>query len=130
MSNLVLVDSSFYITHLTQRRQPFETLDKLVERYDFAVCGIVWMEVLRGRSNPAVRAFFDERFATMHFLNLTPAGWRRAAGLAWEMDRRGEIIPATDLAIAACAIEHGATVLTFDKHFRNVPGIVAIDQLL
>ncbi|MFA5265563.1 MAG: PIN domain-containing protein [Opitutaceae bacterium] len=130
MSNLVLIDSCYYISLLSQRVNPFTLLDEYVPDYDFCICGIVWMEVLRGRSDPFVRARFEERFCTMQFIDLTPAGWQRAASIAWEMDRRGCPIPATDLAIAACAIEHDAALLTFDRHFEGVPGLSVVDKLM
>ena len=132
MSNLVLVDSCFYIQLLGQRVNPLARLMTAAEQfeYDFAICGIVWMEVLRGRSDPFVRDRFNAGFETMRFLNLTPQTWQRAAALAWEMDRAGDLIPATDLAIAACAIEHDAVVLTFDRHFQKVPGLLTTDHLL
>ena len=33
----------------------------------------------------------------------------------------GTPIPQNDMWIAACAIESGATLLSFDRHFENVP---------
>lgn len=129
MSDLVLVDSSYYIRKVARREDAFEWLDALVDDHDFAICGVVWVEVLRGRSDPALRSRFDARFATMIFLNLTPAAWRRAAALTWQLDRAGTVVPASDIAIAACAIEHGATLLTFDRHFRAIPGLFATDHL-
>jgi len=129
MSDLVLVDSSYYIRRLSQREKPFDELDAFGEVHDFAVCGIVWVEVLRGRSDPALRSRFDARFATMIFLNLTSAAWRRAAALAWQLDRTGAVVPVSDVVIAACAIEHGAILLTFDRHFRTIPGLFATDHL-
>lgn len=127
---LVLVDSSFYITCLGRRTDPFDVLDTHADDYDFAVCGIVWLEVLRGRSDPRVCDAFDARFSTMVFLELTPASWRRTAALAWDMDRRGVVLPATDVAIAGCALVHDAMVLTFDRHFHQIPGVSAVDQLV
>jgi len=127
---LVLVDSSFYITCLTQRRDPFDLLDEQADDYDFAVCGTVWLEVLRGRSDPNVRDRFDLRFSTMVFLDMTPGAWQRTATLTWGLDRRGVVLPATDLSIAGCAITHDALVLTFDRHFQQIPGIIAVDHLM
>jgi predicted nucleic acid-binding protein len=43
--------------------------------------------------------------------------------LAWELDREGEVLPLTDVAIAACAKRVGATVITTDLHFAKVPGL-------
>lgn len=133
LGNPVLIDSSFFITLLQARSDPLEWLRArsrmaLLE-YDFATCGIVWMEVLRGRSDPNLRDRFNAFFQTAVFLNQTAAVWEKAARLAWELDRNGTVIPATDIAIAACALEHGVPVLTFDKHFRRIPGVAVLDTL-
>lgn len=130
--NPVLIDSSFYITLLQAKTDPLAWLEERcsgVYDYDFATCGIVWMEVLRGRSDPHLRDRFERFFQTSVFLNQTPATWERAARLAWELDRKGAVIPATDIAIAACALEHDMPVLTFDKHFTKIPGLLAINTL-
>ncbi|AHF90216.1 twitching motility protein PilT [Opitutaceae bacterium TAV5] len=62
-------------------------------------------------------------------MGLTPAAQRRAARLAWEMDRRGDVIPLPDIVIGATALEHGAAVLTFDRHYQKIPGLTALSDL-
>lgn len=39
--------------------------------------------------------------------------------------RKGQPIPANDLWIAASSLEHGAALLTFDAHFKNIDGLRA-----
>lgn len=129
MNRLVLVDSSFFITRLGARGDPLAELQELELDYDFAINGIIWAEVLRGRSDPHVRDRFDATFSTLLFLNLTPGAQRRAARLAWELDRRGDVIPLPDILIGATALEHDAAVLTFDRHYPKIPGLVAVSDL-
>lgn len=129
MSRTILVDSSFFISRLGARSDPLTELQSLRLEYEFAINGVIWAEVLRGRSDPHVRDRFDTAFSTMLFLNLTPGAQRRAARLAWDLDRRGEVIPLTDILIAATALEHGAAVLTFDRHFQKIPGLTAVSDL-
>lgn len=130
--NPVLIDSSFYITLLRAKTDPLAWLEERCSGafdYDFATCGIVWMEVLRGHSDLYLRDRFERFFQTAIFLNPTPATWERAARITWELDRKGDVIPATDIAIAACALEHDMPVLTFDKHFTKIPGLLALNTL-
>ena len=129
MSRLILVDSSFFITRLGDRADPLAELERLQLEYDFAINGIIWAEVLRGRSDPHVRDRFDSTFSTMLFLTLTPGAQRRAARLAWDLDRRGDVIPLPDILIGVTALEHDAAVLTFDRHYRKIPGLVAVSDL-
>jgi predicted nucleic acid-binding protein len=37
--------------------------------------------------------------------------------------RKGQPIPTNDLWIAASSLEHGAALLSFDAHFRNIDGL-------
>lgn len=129
MSRLVLVDSSFFITRLGVRSDPLAELYRFRLEYEFAINGVVWAEVLRGRSDPRVRDRFDAAFGTFCYLNLTPSAHRRAARLAWELDRRGELLPLPDILIGATALEHDAAVLTFDRHYRKIPGLIVVADL-
>lgn len=38
----------------------------------------------------------------------------------------GRPIPQNDIWIAAAALEHGAAIVTFDRHFRAVPMLTVI----
>jgi predicted nucleic acid-binding protein len=87
------------------------------------------MEVCRGRREPSVYQRFRERFAVMIFIPASSSTWERATQLAWSLDRQGIVIPATDLLIATCALQVGAAVLTYDAHFRHIPGLEVIDRL-
>ncbi len=129
MSNLVLVDSSYWIRLVARHGDPFDELEARGDEFDFAINGIIWAEVIRGRSDPAACARFEEGFSTMVFLNLTAGSWLRAAKLAWQLDRAGHVVGLPDLAIATSAIENDAAVLTFDRHFQAIPGLDVVDDL-
>lgn len=126
---LVLVDSSYFITLQKRHIDPFAVLKTLELDYEFAINGIVWAEVLRGRSDTSLRDRFEAAFQVTRLLHLSPGGWQKVARLAWELDRSGEVLPLPDLIIAATALEHRAVVLTFDRHFQRIPGLVAISDL-
>jgi predicted nucleic acid-binding protein len=48
---------------------------------------------------------------------------RSAAGLAWQLDRRGIVLPVPDLLIASCGLRAGAAVVTTDPHIQLVPDL-------
>jgi hypothetical protein len=87
------------------------------------------LEVCRGLRDPGVLQRFRERFAVMIYLATETFVWERAAQLAWSLDRRGIVLPAPDLLIAACALQADAAVLTADAHFQAIPGLRVIDRL-
>jgi predicted nucleic acid-binding protein len=123
------VDSSYYITLLRQGADPLAELKRYEHRRDIAVNGVICAEVLRGRVDANVRDRYLRAFSVARYLSLTPRGWQRVAQLAWELDRRGEIIPLPDIIIGVTALEHGAAVLTFDRHYQKIPGVVAVSDL-
>ena len=51
---------------------------------------------------------------------------RHYANILLELKRAGRPIPTNDVWIAALAAQHGATVVTYDEHFRHILRIGAI----
>ncbi|HZC34715.1 MAG TPA: PIN domain-containing protein, partial [Chthoniobacterales bacterium] len=49
--------------------------------------------------------------------------WRSAAELAWKLDRRGVVLPVSNLVIAACALQVDVPLLTLDLDFSRIPGL-------
>ncbi|HSY53428.1 MAG TPA: PIN domain-containing protein [Opitutaceae bacterium] len=129
MGELVLPDSNFFINHARAGVDPFVELAAHTDDWEFATCGMVVIEVCRGRRDPAVFQRFRERFAVMIYVSTGNSAWERTAQLAWSLDRRGIVLPAPDLLIAACALQVDATVLTADAHFHGIPGLRVIDHL-
>ena len=129
MANLVLPDSNFYINCARAGIDPFRELGARMDDYEFATCGMVVLEVCRGRSNPVLLQRFRERFAIMPFIGAGATVWEQATQLAWSLDRRGVVLPAPDLLIAACALQAKAAVLTADAHFEEIPGLRVLDRL-
>ena len=56
-------------------------------------------------------------------LPLTSDVWRRANALARDLRSAGVTVPATDVAIAACALEHGAQLLHRDEDFDRMAAV-------
>lgn len=129
MADLILPDSNFYIRSARAGRDPFKDLLAHVATCDFATCGMVVLEVCRGRSHPNVYRRFRENFAIMRYIKSTSQVWEQAAQLSWDLNRKGLVLPSPDLFIAACALQTKAIVLTHDAHFQKVPGLKVINQL-
>jgi predicted nucleic acid-binding protein len=49
--------------------------------------------------------------------------WGKVMDLAWKLDRRGAVLPLTDLVIACCAFAVDTTVVTADPHFSRISGL-------
>jgi len=123
MDQPLMVDSSYYIDHLRQGRNPFIELERIAKDWDLATCGMIVLEVQRGLKSERLLSLFERGFATMLYVPTTNAIWNRAAALAWQRDRRGRVAPAQDHVITASALSVGAAVLTGDANFHEFPGL-------
>lgn len=88
------------------------------------VCGVSAMALIEGcRDLRDVRAV-DALLAPLPILWPSPTG----CGLAAQLHRQLKLsvgIGLLDALIAACVIENGATLATFNlRHFRDVPGLI------
>lgn len=71
----------------------------------------------------ALAEFLDESFVVV--LPVSASVARRYGRVFSELRRQGTPIPVNEIWIAACTIDSGAHLLTFDRHFESVPGLDA-----
>lgn len=129
MSAVVLIDSSVFIGILRGRRDVGTVLGDWAEGRELATCGMVQVEVLRGIRDTRIRQTMLEFMSVMSFIQSTTKLWMQTAELAWKLDRQGRPIPAADLTIAAAALHAEASLLTYDHHFREIPGLDVIESM-
>jgi predicted nucleic acid-binding protein len=125
----VLADSSFYIRLLRQGQDPLRALAVAADARDLVVCGIIRCEVGRALRPDKVRQHFRSFWDVMLNVPTDNRLWDEAEQTLWDLDRRGVVLPLTDVVIACCAKRAGAVVLTFDHHFSQIPGVRATDRL-
>ncbi len=125
----ILVDSSFYIRSMREGVDPLRRLTLPSIEQDLLVCGVVRCEVSRGLRQKAVQKRFQAFWDVMINIPTDAKIWTAAEELLWNLDRQGVMIPLTDAVIACCAMRAGASVLTHDIHFHQIPGLRVIDQI-
>jgi len=114
------LDSNFFIGILRRRKDPFEVLEPYFALVEFAICGMVRMEVLRGIRQPKLLERAREGFSRLTWLPIRESTWDLASEILKELEKMGRPIPVQDVVIAACAREAGAAVVTHDAHFRRI----------
>ena len=124
-----LVDTTAYIDWMKAGRNPIRILGPWIRAGALAGCGIVRAEVLRGIRSEPVRQEMASLFAHIPDVPLMADSWTEIANLAWQLDRTGNVLPLTDVAIAVCARRAQATVVTRDKHFRSIPDLKILAEL-
>ena len=118
---MVLVDSSVYIHLLRTGTDPVAALAERFEATELVGCDIVRCEVLRGIIRPKARADLATFFDLLVHVTMDHRTWQETENLAWRLDRAGQVLPLTDIIIATCAFRAGASVLTRDRHFAQIP---------
>ena len=118
---MVLVDSSVYIQLIRDGKDPVRELAGSFEMTEIVGCSVVRCEVLRGVIRPKVKRYLAEFFDLLIHVPTDHRVWAETESLAWELDRKGRVLPLTDLVIAVCALRVGAAVLTHGRHFQSVP---------
>ena len=121
---MIFLDTSALVDALSGSRRAAPTLREALERGErVRIPAIVLFEWLRGPRRSQELAAQEALFPSASAIPFGPAEAARAAALyrrAGKSGRGREI----DIAIAACAISHDATLWTFNtKDFADIPGL-------
>lgn len=116
-----IIDSCLWIDFLgVKTPQPVRELAaRCLAEAAAVLCEPVQFEVLRGcekKMRPGVR----QRMATMPLLPTPADVWRAGLELGEACYDHHLVINSVDLLIAALCIHHGATLVTFDRHFQKL----------
>jgi predicted nucleic acid-binding protein len=123
-----LIDTCVWIDHLRPgtpekiRQMAYEALN----RPEAVVCEPVWFELLR-QSPKSERAGIEKRLLTFPML-ATPADlWRKATTFGQHCRDAGVNAGVTDLIIATLCRHHKAVLVTFDRHFEALAGVMGFE---
>jgi len=122
-----LLDADWAIQVINGQPRPRAILDQLAPR-GIAVSWITIAEIYEGafglEDPQAHLAAFRRFLAPFPVLGLDEGTAERFAELRALLRRRGDRIADFDLLIAATALHHNLTLLTFNlRHFQRVPGL-------
>jgi predicted nucleic acid-binding protein len=117
---MLLIDSTIYIDWFRHRIDPLPLLQPFVKARTLAICGVIRAEVVRGVICPEQKMKIHALFNLLEDIAIDSEMWHEIAELAWSLDRRGIVLPLTDIVIAGCALRMGATLVTTDEHFSKI----------
>ena len=124
---MYLLDTDWIIEALAGREPAVRTLHKVAGSQVFASLISIgeFYEGAFTSSDPQVRIRELHRFlAPYEVLGLNEPVMRRFAETRLALRRHGQIIPDFDILIAATALHHELTVLTFNRrHFQRIPDL-------
>lgn len=123
---MVLVDTSSWI-HFLRPGGDAATRNRvkvLLEGGTASWCPLVRLELWNGASGEPEKKVLRQFEQTLPELAITPEVWKEAYELARRCRAAGVTVPATDLAIAACARHHGAGLEQADSDFDQLASVV------
>ena len=122
---MYLLDTDWIIQALAKRQPALGTLDRLAGRrvyVSYVTLGEVYERAFRFANPQAHFVSFRHFLAFYRLLGLTDPIMERFAETRALLRRRGQGIADVDLLIAATALHHDLTHLTFNRrHFARVP---------
>ena len=124
--NKIILDTNAY----TNFFKDYPELEELVQRVPKIyispiVLGELYDRFKRGSREKInlkkLELFLDE--SNVELLNITKNTAQVYADVMQTLIKKGKPIPINDVWIAAQAMESGAVLVTYDKHFAEVPGL-------
>ena len=120
----ILVDSAIYIDRLRAGADIRQELMPWLANGMLFNCGVVRAEVIRGFKNARLKAEMTAFFNIIPEVPTPAKLWQTVSDMAWALDRScGGSRPLTDIIIARCAMNVGATLISPDGHFEDIPGL-------
>ena len=115
---MTLIDTSAWVEALRKEGRPEfrDQVRKLMLDRGAALCELVLLELWNGARGDAERKALAAIERQVKLLPLTNGVWNLAFQLARDCRDRGLTVPATDVAIAACARFYEAELLHNDSH--------------
>ncbi len=101
-------------------------LEKFLLNGRVFVCGPVLYELTQGIKSAKERSAVMDALKSLDYLEMTDSLWLSAGELSSTLRKAGKTIPFSDILIAVIALENNLSVVTIDKHFRDVKGLDVI----
>jgi tRNA(fMet)-specific endonuclease VapC len=122
-----LVDSDVMIDFLTNRADSVALLKRLFPD-GLAVSILTYAEVYqgiyRGYDPTTMEKAFTATLVRMNLVTVSRAIARHGARIRGDLRARGQILPMTDVLIAATAVHHDLTLVTRNlRHYERIPGL-------
>ena len=119
---MTLIDTSSWIHLLRPDGDPAvrSRVEAALKAGDACWCPIVQLELWNGARGDREKRVLRDFAAVLPILPIDEDVWNAAYELARRARARGITVPATDVAIAACAQVHGAGLESADGDFQRL----------
>jgi predicted nucleic acid-binding protein len=122
MSGRVLIDTSVWIAYFHARAPAgvLEKVDELLSDGNFLFPKIVLAELIQGAHSEKNLDVLREFVEAFTIIGESADTWLEAGRLSFTLKKKGKTINLSDCYIAILAKEHKCSILTLDKHFKEI----------
>ncbi len=123
----ILIDTSAYVAF---KRNVHDAVELIVNSEQILFSPIVLGELMFGfRNGTRFKQNMNDlddflQHAAVKLINIGKVSSDRYSRIASQLRRQGTPIPTNDIWIAAQTMEHGAELITSDRHFQSISGLV------
>ena len=118
---MVIADSNIWIHYLRNPTSEVgSTLQELLDSDRVLMTDVVLAEVLQGARTEREFDILLSHLTALPYQEMTTSTWVSAGQIGLQLRLTDGLIPLTDLAIAALALEYDHEVCTLDGHFDRI----------
>ena len=125
----VLIDTNVY--SYAMKRDP-DTVSMLQQTNEIGICSISIGELLSGfkggnweeKNRRELEEFLDAPRVQIYLIDENTAEFY--AEILNGLREKGTPIPTNDIWIASVAFQHGLSLFSRDRHFKNIPGLLLV----
>ncbi|MEW6002426.1 MAG: PIN domain nuclease [Nitrospirota bacterium] len=126
---MFLIDSSAWIEYFRPdgSKKIKERVKEILQRDEAVTCGVVIVEILRGAKDERSFQTLRDSLFSLPQIPTDSAVIERAAEWGFRLDRKGKIVPTTDLFIASASYKR-AKLLHLDSDFEVIASHFDLEQ--
>lgn len=102
-------------------------IDAFLSESRIVTCGVVMLELLQGAISEAEYRKLFADLSALVFIETNQRIWEASYRIAFEMRRRGNLIPTGDCLITAIALESKLELIHADKHFDAIQKYIPLE---
>lgn len=123
MSDKIIIDTSIWIEYFKNNSDYVSFIEENLNLENIYIMGPIISELLHGVKNEKEYKILSQSIGAIPYLDCTFEDWIKTGNILFYLKKKGKIIPLTDALISVVALRIDASILTLDRHFKEIPGI-------
>jgi len=125
LAKLVFIDTSAWIEYLKKTAHPItKKIESALLLNTATTCQLVLAELIQGARSEKETALIMDLALVARILKESESTWQQAGFLANKLRKQGKTLSLIDCYLAVLAKENKAVILTLDKHFSIIAGLL------